>query len=148
MTPEKFEAQKAFVISQDNVNSKDIQIHCGPVDLQHQIISHVYVQLRNQNGFPCEIEVALCVQSKADENSPKNRPYVVFYSHHLFHQRFAEFFINTSLLAEEPLPSVSNQRSWELLLQLNEAQAVRKCFDKCSVLDDVLLKISIMNLTD
>ena len=140
LTPEKFGSQQFVVITTSHTSTEDISIHCAPISPLHRELSHVYLRLLNQKNFPCEMEVALCI-GDGTEGCPPNRPYIVFYSHHLFHQLFVEFFVNTELLAEEPLPQVANETSWNAILQLNDAQAIRKCFEKSDVLEEVLQKI-------
>lgn len=128
-----------FVISPSE--PPPIYVHCTPIGTNHQQIVHIYVRLLNKKNFPCEIEFGIYI---GDFSQPclLNRPYVVFYSHHLCHQLFVEFFINSELLAEEPLPEVANESSWNAILQLNEANVLQKCLDKGDLLETTLLQLS------
>lgn len=143
LSPEMFtSALQVFQISPMEPHPKDVHIHCAPVSSSHHEIQHIYIRLLNKKKFPCEMEIAICVGDGTDADYPSNRPYVVFYSHHLFHQLFVEFFINDELLAEEPLPKVSNEASWNAILQLNEAAAVRKILEKANLETVTLLKLA------
>ena len=76
------------------------------------------------------------------ESCPANKFYAVFYSHHLCHQLFVEFFINAELHATEPLPQIANENSWNAILDLNEANAIQKCLEKGSLLDITLMQLA------
>lgn len=134
-----------FVISPSEPLPSDIHIHCSPLSKSHQEIVHLYIRLLNKKNFPCEIELAICI-GDGSRNFPSNRPYVVFYSHHLCHQLFVEFFINSELLAEEPLPQIANETSWNAILQLNEANAIQKCLEKGALLEITLLQLSQLTI--
>ena len=91
-------------------------------------------------NFPCEIETAVCV-GDGTKGCPANKAYVVFYSHHLFHQLFLEFFINSQLTAEEPLPHNENENAWKYILKLNDAKALLRCFEIANVAELLILQI-------
>lgn len=134
LSPGMFTSPQVFIISSEKPPPLGVYIHCAPVFASHIELQHVYIRLLNKKQFPCEMEVSICV---GDESLyPCNKPYAVFYSHHLFHQLFVEFFINSDLLAVEPLPHTANESSWNAILQLNEAAAVRKILEK-SKLDNI-----------
>ena len=130
-----------FVISSSQPPPNDIYIHCYPLSQQHQEITHLYVRLLNKKGAPTEIELAIYV-GDGTESCPVHIPYVVFYSHHLCHQLFVEFFVSADLMATEPLPQVANENSWDAILQLNAANAIQKCLEKGDLLDLTLIQLA------
>ena len=140
LSPGMFSSPQVFLISPTTPPPQGVYIHCDPINQQHREIQHIYTRRLNKKKFPCEIEICLCVGDGTD-GCPPNRPYIVFYSHHLFHQLFAEFFVSEELLAEEPLPHTANEASWNSILQLNEAMAVRKILESADVLETTMAQI-------
>ena len=136
-----FTSPQVFVISPVESPPLGVHIHCAPVSPAHREIQHVYIRLLNKKQFPCEMEIAICV-GDGRGFYPRNRPYAVFYSHHLFHQLFVEFFSNSDLFAVEPLPHTANEGSWNAILQLNEATAVRKILEKSNLEDITTLQLA------
>lgn len=112
----------------------------------HQEVVHIYIRLLNNKNIPCEIEFAIYI-GDGSKSCPANRSYVVFYSHHLCHQLFIEFFISLELMATEPLPQIANENSWNTILELNQAQALQKCLEKADVLDITLIQLSELTST-
>lgn len=143
-SPDFFKAQEVYVVSSE-APPKDIHIHCFPIGRSHQKLLHLYIRRLNTKKFPCEIEFLFCV-GDGTESCPNGRPYVVFYSHNLSHQLFADFFINTLLLAEEPLPQVANEISWNSILKLNEANVLQKCLEQADLLETALLQLSELSV--
>lgn len=141
LSPNLFKSPETHIISPSEAPPGGICIHCSPISKTHQEILHLYIRRLNKQKFPCEIEFAICI-GDGTELCPPNRPYVVFYSHHLCHQLFIEFFINVTLLAEEPLPQIANEISWNAVLQLNEANALQKCLEQADLLEIALLQLS------
>ena len=130
-----------FIISPSEPPPSGINIHCSPLSKSHQEVVHLYIRLLNKKNFPCEIEFAIYIGDGCG-SFPSNKPYAVFYSHHLCHQLFVEFFISSVLLAEEPLPQIANESSWNAILKLNEANILQKCLEKGDLLEIVLLQLS------
>jgi len=130
-----------FILSSSKPPLSGIYVHCSPLSTSHQEIVHIYIRLLNQKNFPCEIEFAIYIGDGSESCCP-NKPYVVFYSHHLCHQLFVEFYITSELMAEEPLSQITNETSWNYILQLNEASVLQKCLEKSSLLEITLLKLS------
>ena len=140
LSPGMFTLPQVFVISSMESPPSDIHIHCAPISPSHLEIQHIYIRALNKRQFPCEREITICV---GDGGSfPCNKPYVVFYSHHLFHQLFVEFFINSDLLAVEPLPHTANESSWDAILQLNEAAAVKKILEQSNLEDITIVQLA------
>ena len=140
LSPGMFTSPQVFFITPSTHPPHGVHIHCNPVNEHHREIQHIYIRLLNKQNFPCEMEICLCV-GDGTGGCPPNRPYIIFFSHHLFHQLFAEFFISVDLLAEEPLPHTANETSWDFILRLNEATAVRKVFEKADVLETTMSQI-------
>ena len=140
LSPGMFTLPQVFVISSMESPPSGVHIHCAPISPSHLEIQHIYIRALNKRQFPCEREISICV---GDGGSfPCNKPYVVFYSHHLFHQLFVEFFINDDLLAVEPLPHTANESSWDAILQLNEAAAVRKILEQSNLEDITIVQLA------
>ena len=136
-----------IVISSSQPPPGNVYVHCYPLSESHQEIVHLYVRLLNKKNFPCEIELAIYI-GDGSESCPANKSYAVFYSHHLCHQLFVEFFINAELLATEPLPQIANENSWNAILNLNEANAIQKCLEKSSLLDITLMQLSASRISE
>ena len=130
-----------FIISRSEPPPNNIYVHCSPMNDCHQEVVHLYIRLLNKQNFPCEIEFAIYI-GDGSQSCPPNRPYVVFYSHHLCHQLFVEFFINCELMAEEPLPQIVNDISWNAILKLNESNVIQKCLEKGNLLETTLLQLT------
>ena len=141
LSPNFFKSPEVHIIASSETPPSGVIIHCSPISKTHQEILHLYIRRLNKQKYPCEIEFAICI-GDGTESCPGNRPYVVFYSHHLCHQLFTEFFINVTLLAEEPLPQIANEISWNALLQLNEANALQKCLEQADLLETALILLS------
>ncbi|XP_065906764.1 uncharacterized protein [Dysidea avara] len=139
LSPEHYKSMEIFDLCTMEIPSY-IFIHCAPLSSSHTTLQHVFIRKLNNMNFPCEIEIAVCV-GDGTEGCPTNKPYVVFYSHHLFHQLFLEFFINSQLIAEEPLPHSINENAWKYILKLNDAKALLKCLDIANVAELLLLQI-------
>ena len=140
LSPGMFSSPQVFFISPTIPPPQGVYIQCDPINQQNIEIQHIYIRLLNKQNCPCEMEICLCIGDGTD-GCPPNRPYIVFYSHHLFHQLFAEFFISVELLAEEPLPHTANEATWNSILTLNDALAVRKVLEKADVLETTMVQI-------
>jgi len=139
LSPEHYKSMEIFDLCTREIPS-NIFIHCAPLSSSHKILQHIFIRKLNNMDFPCEIEIAVCA-GDGTKGCPTSKPYVVFYSHHLFHQLFLEFFINSQLTAEEPLPHSLNENAWKYILKLNDAKALLKCLELAKVAELLLLQI-------
>lgn len=139
LSPDNFKSLQIYSLCDLNI-PPDIYVHCTPLSPSHTTLQHLYIRQLNNKKFPCEIEFAICV-GDGTEGCPSLKPYVVFYSHHLFHQLFIEFFINDHLLAEEPLPHSVNESAWNSIVEINEANVIMKCLDKAQLTEITLFQL-------
>lgn len=120
--PDKTSTHRSLIIL--DANGK--QVHCtGPdhstleyrcscVEPLHKELGHVFVFNTDLDGFPANIEIALCY-GDGSESFPKSRYYAVMYQRTLNQQVFLEFFLSEfDFLPDDPLPYYSEDSTGEI----------------------------------
>ena len=97
-----------------------LEYRCSPVEPSHIELGHIFVLDTDADGFPANIEIALCC-GDGSESFPKSRYYAVLYQRTLCYQVFFEFFIlDFDFLPHDPLPYYCDTSIAEIKDQLDK----------------------------